>query len=118
MKVRQIVYKKQTGQFLIYTDWCWSDCRAEGNETEFYDVFAEQRDNCMIDCVKEPLHRKRVEEAAEHSCLAPQEQNLRRQSDRYLVKKKSYTGKSASLLQAFSSFTANPGLLFFPHLAT
>lgn len=50
-------------------------------------MFAEQRDNCMIDCVKEPLHRKRVEKAAEHSCLAPQEQNLRRQSDRYLVLK-------------------------------
>lgn len=51
---------------------------AEGNKTKFYDVFAEQHDDCMIDCMKEPLHRKRGEDAAEHSCGTLQEQNLRR----------------------------------------
>lgn len=48
------------------------------NKTEFYNEFAEQQDDCMIDCVMKPLHRKRGEDAAEHSCVAQQEQNLRR----------------------------------------
>lgn len=51
---------------------------AEGNKTEFYDVFAKPHVGCVIDCMKEPLHRKRGEDAAEHSCLALREQNLRR----------------------------------------